>query len=56
MPPEITKIAPQRPRYVSLTSGNAVIIFASWTWVIETGLAGWAERTRTQKWRRKLSL
>jgi hypothetical protein len=26
------------------------------TWRRETGLAGWARRTRTQKWRRKLSL
>ena len=35
---------------------NVAQIFVSGAWPTETGLAGWACRTRTQKRRRKLSL
>jgi hypothetical protein len=40
----------------SLTLGNVAPICADLTWRTETGLPGWACRTRTQKCRRKLSL
>ena len=47
MSPKIQKITPQRFRIVSLTRGNVAPIFANRTSPAETGLAGWAYRTRT---------
>src|SRR5262244_2480046 len=44
------------PLISSLTLGNVAQILASKTCGAETGLAGWRERTRTPKCRRKLSL
>src|SRR5262249_48075644 len=45
--PEIEKNGRQRPAILSITRGNVAQIFASGTWPTETGLAGWACKTRT---------
>ena len=55
MSPKIQKITPQRFRIVSLTRGNVAPIFANRTSPAETGLVGWAERTRTQKCHRAVT-
>jgi hypothetical protein len=49
MSPTMQKIAPQRFRNISLTSGNVAPISASRTSPTETGLVGCRSRTRTQK-------
>ena len=48
---KIRKIELQRPRNVSLTRGNVGRILVSGKHPLETRLAGWAARIRTQKWR-----
>src|SRR5215831_3726948 len=53
---EIQKIGCQRLRDASQILGDVACISASSEYPSETGLLGWACRTRTQKCRRKLSL
>ena len=47
--PKIQKIAPQRFRKGLLIRGNVAPIFSTRTSPIETGLVGWAYRTRTAR-------
>src|SRR6516225_3918126 len=53
---EIQKIGCQRLRDASQILGDVACISASSEYATETGLLGWACRTRTQKCRRKLCL
>jgi putative tryptophan/tyrosine transport system substrate-binding protein len=54
--PKTEKNARRRLAMISITCGKVAQIFASRTWPTETGLIGWACRTRTRKCRRKISL